>query len=139
MLTDIPTLFKTGGTHLYALMGHVDGHFVVFLYRNSYIPRTNRKNLYFFSFFLISSFLLKLTLCSFLNQVHTHRLNTKKHENSMMHFALNRPYALWCCNMQRATCNMQHATCSLFVVASRSVCSRLASVKSASAWCCWSR
>ena len=92
MLTDIPTLFKTGGTHLYALMGHVDGHFVVFLCRNSYIPRTNRKNLYFFSFFFISSFLLKLTLCSFLNQVHTHRLNTKKHENSMMHFALNRPY-----------------------------------------------
>ena len=91
MFTDIPTLFKTGGTHLYALMGHVDGHFVVFLCRNSYIPRTNRKNLYFFSFFFISSFLLKLTLCSFLNQVHTHRLNTKKHENSMVHFALNRP------------------------------------------------
>ena len=91
---DIPTLFNIGGTHLYALMGHVDGHFVVFLYRNSYIPRTNKKYCTFFRFFLISSFLLKLKLCSFLNQVHVHRLNTKKHENLMVHFALNRPYTL---------------------------------------------
>ena len=48
---DIPTLFNIGGTHLYAFMGHVDGHFMVFLCRNSYIPRTNRKFSYFFSFF----------------------------------------------------------------------------------------
>jgi hypothetical protein len=43
MITDISTLFKTGGTHLYTLMIHVDGHFVMFLCRNSYIPRNTYK------------------------------------------------------------------------------------------------
>ena len=91
MLTDIPTLFKTGGTHLYALMGHVDGHFVVFYVGILIFHVQIEKFCIFFRFIFISSFLLKLTLCGFLNQPPYHRLNTKKHENSMVHFALNRP------------------------------------------------
>ena len=53
MLTDIPTLFKADGTHLYALMGHVDGHFVVFLCRNSYIFHVQIDFFFFFFYFLI--------------------------------------------------------------------------------------